>query len=315
VRVAIVGCGRAARQHIEALALSGSGRVAAVVDENLQRATDLADATGAVVASLEAVLDDHRIDAVSVCTPPGSHCEIAIAALIAGKAVLVEKPVARTAEELDAMLAAADARSLPALAMLQHRGSVPLAALSDEWTGDAVASIEVLRERGPGHYSSDAWRGHPDHSAGGHVAHLAVHYVDLACQLLGEPAEVLGLTECRDAVGIETRAALSVRFADGALLSVLASAHAAPRSERLRVSERGRELTLTGTSVEYQTAQRVESKRVAPTPRQRAWVYEELAAAVRGESTTGRYALARARGVTMLLEQVRCLVAAEAVAS
>ncbi|WP_328783190.1 Gfo/Idh/MocA family oxidoreductase [Streptomyces canus] len=308
VGIALVGCGRAAQQHVEAVALAGGGRVVAVVDDNAERAERFARQNAATPRHLDDVLGDSRIDAVSVCTPPGTHASIAVAALRAGKAVIVEKPVTRTGEELDAILAAADATGAPALAMLQHRGRLPAAALSTPWTADASAVLEVFRPRPRGHYFADPWRHDPDRSGGGHVAHLAVHLLDVSCQLLGMPARVSGLTGCRDVEGIDTRAALGVQFADGALMSVLASAHPAPRGERLRVVDGERELLIEDFGGEYRQNDTVHRLQPVPTPQLRSLVYQELHAAVRGEAAPDRYALRQARGVTAVLEAVRRLV-------
>jgi predicted dehydrogenase len=307
VGIAVVGCGRAARQHVEAVRLAGAGRIVAVVGGDQGRADDLARVAEASARSLDDVLADTRIDAVAVCTPPDSHVSIATAALRAGKGVIVEKPVARTGDELDAMLAAAEASGAPALAMLQHRGSLPDDALTGPWTAQATATVEVLQPRPRAHYLSNGWRHDPDRSTGGHTAHLAVHYLDLACQLLGAPTRVTGLTDCRDVAGIETRAALAVRFAGGSLMSVLTSAHPAPTSERLHVVDGDRELLVTGEGTEYRVADRAESLPPVPAPELRAAVYQELRAALRGEAAPDRYALRRARGVTALLAEVRRL--------
>lgn len=316
VRVAVIGCGKAGQQHVEAIALAGdgsasAGRVVAVVDEDAARAGELARRTGAAVRTFAEVLDDPHVDTVSICTPPGTHADMAVAALGAGKGVLIEKPVTRTTEELDAILAAAAAAGAPAVAMLQHRGRLPATALATAWTADASAAIEVIRPRESGHYLSEAWRQDPDRSGGGHVAHLAVHHVDMACQLLGTPAGVVGLVDCRDAAGIDTRAALGVRFAGGALMTVLANAHPAPRSDRLHLVDGKRELIITDAGTEYRDGATVEQLRPVPTPQLRARVYQELWAAVRGEAAPARYTIGRARGVTAVLEAVRRLAATE----
>ncbi|KUO20694.1 Gfo/Idh/MocA family protein [Streptomyces dysideae] len=307
VGIAVVGCGRAARQHVEAVRLAGAGRIVAVVGVDRGRADELARMAGATPRSLDDVLADTRIDAVAVCTPPDSHVSIATSALRAGKGVIVEKPVARTSDELETMLAAAKASGAPALAMLQHRGSLPDDALTDQWTADATATIEVLQPRPRAHYLSNAWKHYPDRSAGGHIAHLAVHCLDMACQLLGTPTRVTGLTECRDAAGIETRATLAIQFAGGPLMSVLSSAHPAPPSERLHVVDGDRELLVTDKGTEYRVAGRAESLPPVPPPELRAAVYQELRAAVRGEAAPDRHALRRARDVTALLAEVRRL--------
>jgi UDP-N-acetyl-2-amino-2-deoxyglucuronate dehydrogenase len=317
VRIAVIGCGKAGQQHVEAIALAGvdtagGGRVVAVVDEDAARAGELARRTGAAVRTFAEVLDDAQVDTVSLCTPPGSHAEMAIAALRAGKGVLIEKPVTRTIEELDAIITAADLAGAPAVAMLQHRGRLPATALATGWTADASAAIEVIRPRETGHYQSEVWRQDPGRSGGGHVAHLAVHHVDMACQLLGAPATVVGVADCRDTPGIDTRAALAIRFAGGALMTVLANAHPAPRSDRLHVVDGKRALIVTDAGTEYRDGSAVDHLPPVPTPQLRARVYQELWAAVRGEAAPERYAIHRARGVTAVLEAVRRIVGTEA---
>ncbi|KPI04868.1 oxidoreductase domain protein [Actinobacteria bacterium OK074] len=314
IRIAVVGCGRAARQHVDALRLSGAGLVTAVVDADRWRAEELGRTAQAAVRTLDDVLADAGVDAVAVCTPPGTHADLAVAALRAGKAVLVEKPVAGSVAELDAVLAA-ETPTAPALAMLQHRGRLPDGALETPWTADATATVEVLRPRPVAHYLAEDWRQDPDRSAGGHIAHLAVHQLDLACRLLGTPVAVAGLADCRDAPGIETRAALAVRFAGGALMSVLTSAHPAPRGERLHLVDADHELTVTDEGTEHRIGGRAEFIPAPPTPQLRAEVYRELRAAVRGEAAPERYALGHARGVTVVLEEVRRLTAVKEPAS
>lgn len=90
----------------------------------------------------------------------------------------------RTSEELDLILDAVGTAGPPALAMPQHRGRLPAATLNTPWTADASAVIEVFRPRTPRHYFADPWRRDPERSGGGHVAHLAVHILDVSCQLL-----------------------------------------------------------------------------------------------------------------------------------
>jgi predicted dehydrogenase len=311
VRIAIVGCGRAARQHVEAIALAGTGSVVAVVDEQASRADGLARLIGATARSLEHVLEDACIDVTAVCTPPDTHASIAVAALQAGKGVLVEKPVVRTSQELDAILAASETSTAPVVAMLQHRGRLPAAALTSPWTTDASAVIEVVRPRARDHYLAAPWRHNPDVSGGGHVAHLAVHHLDLACQLLGMPTKVIGLTDCRDFCGIETRAAFAAQFVSGALMTVLASAHPGRRCERLHVVDGQRELLIVDAGTEYRADGTVEHWQPVPTAQLRAYVYAELLAAVRGEAAPDRYAVQRARGVTALLEEIRRLAATQ----
>lgn len=105
VAMGIVGCGRISKSHLEAVATQPDfGRVATVTDVDLDRAAEVARQHGAdCVASFEAMLSRPDIDAVLLCTPNILHADQSIAAMRAGKHVLVEKPMAETAADARAM--------------------------------------------------------------------------------------------------------------------------------------------------------------------------------------------------------------------
>ncbi|HET7599215.1 MAG TPA: Gfo/Idh/MocA family oxidoreductase [Gemmatimonadales bacterium] len=116
VRIAIVGCGRAAeRLHLPALARTPGARLAAVVDPRPERRALVAPAGGECRAfgSLDAMLAAGAADAVVVATPPDAHVESVRAALEAGLPALVEKPLAPTGAEAAALAALAAARNVP----------------------------------------------------------------------------------------------------------------------------------------------------------------------------------------------------------
>jgi len=94
--VRLLGAGAMGRRHARALDARADARLAGVVDTNAARAAALAAPSGALAARDASELFA-RSDAVIVATPPGSHPRVAGGALAAGKAVLVEKPVALTA--------------------------------------------------------------------------------------------------------------------------------------------------------------------------------------------------------------------------
>src|SRR5215207_3587758 len=109
VRIAVIGAGLVARRsHLPAYAASEEAEAVAVVSGSLETAQVVAGEFGIarVLPSWEAAVADPAIDAVDICTPNALHAPIAIAAARAGKHVLVEKPMALTVGEADAMIAA-----------------------------------------------------------------------------------------------------------------------------------------------------------------------------------------------------------------
>jgi myo-inositol 2-dehydrogenase / D-chiro-inositol 1-dehydrogenase len=106
LRAGIIGAGEIARLHARGYAAVPGVQLVAVADLRLEKAQALAELHGAEALATTAELLE-RVDAVSVCTPPAAHADVAIAALRAGKHVLCEKPIARTVAQAEAMLAVA----------------------------------------------------------------------------------------------------------------------------------------------------------------------------------------------------------------
>lgn len=140
LRVAFIGTGQMAAQHLAALRRTGLPvSVVGVFDRAGGRAAEFAAAAGTTAyASMDALFEEARPDVVHVCTPPSAHFDAALAALEAGAHVYVEKPFA---------LRSSDARRL--LAAAQERGRLVCAGhqlLRDRAFEDLMARAESLGE-------------------------------------------------------------------------------------------------------------------------------------------------------------------------
>lgn len=103
VRIALVGAGWIAGQHIMAMAKLDNAKIVGIIDVNREAAKKRAEACGAeVFDSLKDCLD--RVDMVYVLTPPSTHREIAVEAMCAGKHVVVEKPISASVEDAEIMV-------------------------------------------------------------------------------------------------------------------------------------------------------------------------------------------------------------------
>jgi predicted dehydrogenase len=224
---AVVGAGVIGTVHAKALAdLSDVARLVAVVDTDLAKAQALAAEHGVAVATddLDAVLARDDVDAVCVCTPSGVHADGAVAALEAGKHVVVEKP-------LDVGLAAADRvldaekRSGRTVAVIsQHRfdrsTEKVLAAVHDGRLGTLTSAVASHAWwRGQSYYDSGEWRGTWALDGGGAIMNQTVHTIDLLVATMGTPVEVFAYTAClaHERIEVEDTAVAVVRFASGAL--------------------------------------------------------------------------------------------------
>ena len=123
VRFGIIGCGGIGPTHAGAINQIEGARLEAVADTVAERAEKMAAKYGAerVYADHRALLDDPELDAVCVCTPSGTHADIAIDALEAGRHVVVEKPMDVSVEACDRLIAAEDASGKVLTVISQHR--------------------------------------------------------------------------------------------------------------------------------------------------------------------------------------------------
>lgn len=313
IGLAIIGAGAAGRQHWAAVEALPDVRVIGIGDADSERAgiwqqelvtTGTLRASQVQVLSCPALLNHDDVDLVAICTPPGSHQSLACEALRAGKAVLIEKPPCAREAELDIILATAAAVRRPVGVMLQHRFRLPEHAERQRWTGDSLGVLEVVRYRPPHHYTSRPWRLDPSDSSGALFAHLAIHYADLACQLLGYPRRVTGLRETLPAAAIDQRLGIVVEFDSGATLVLAGTTVLDRRSERLAVYDRDRQLTLIDGRCDYRTSDGEVSLPAAPTSQLRAEVYRDLVQAMGEGRPPRRASLAAARGVVRLLELI-----------
>lgn len=112
LKVGIIGCGGIAKgKHLPSLSKLSQVELAAFCDIVVSRAEEAAEKYGGPEAKVyedyRQLLEDQSIDVIHVCTPNDSHADITIAALEAGKHVMCEKPMAKTAEDARRMLEAA----------------------------------------------------------------------------------------------------------------------------------------------------------------------------------------------------------------
>ncbi len=231
VRFAILGPGKVARLHAVALARIPDARLVAVSGRSVERAEVLAAAYGARVdEGLDETIERGGVDAVIVCTPHPVHAEQAIAAARAGLHVVVEKPMALTVPDADAMIAAARAAGVVLSVVSQRRWYAPVQRVRDAIEGGRIgepglASVEVLGWRGADYYAMDAWRGTQAGEGGGVLVNQAVHQLDLLRWFLGPVAEVDAWTSNinHPELDVEDTVVATIRFAGGALASFVAS--------------------------------------------------------------------------------------------
>ncbi len=197
VGVGIIGAGGIAAAHAKAYQMLGAkAQLIGVADIDEERARAFARRYEIPVWSSEdeEIFKRDDIQVVSLCLPHHLHAPIAIAALQAGKHVLVEKPLAISLEEADAMIRAAQKakRHLGVVFQLRFVSDVQRARLILErgLIGKPFyAEVSCLWWRRPMYYEN-TWRGKWATEGGGAVINQAAHHVDLLIYLLGMPQRV-----------------------------------------------------------------------------------------------------------------------------
>ncbi|GAA1677055.1 Gfo/Idh/MocA family oxidoreductase [Kribbella yunnanensis] len=244
LKVAIVGCGNISRSHARSYA-AAPAEVVGVADIVLAKAEELAGKIGGTAyASATELLAATDPDLVSVTTPPGSHAELAIEILAAGKSVLLEKPPVLSLAEMDAVAAAERASAGSVYVVFQHRhGSGGLRAaslLADGSLGKPqVAVCETLWFR-PVSYFDPEWRGTWVGEGGGPTLGHGIHQIDLLLHLLG-PWKSLTATAVRldRPVEFEDVSMASVIFESGAVATVINSLLSPRELSRIRIDTTG----------------------------------------------------------------------------
>ncbi len=226
--VGLIGCGKFAPLHLDALVRNEHVRRVVAADPDEAALAEMHRRYG-IIARAEsdwrAVVGSDEVDIVDIITPHDSHCEIAVTALEAGKDVICEKPIARTLDEADAMIAAAE-RAGRRLLISMPQVHFPAVARAKELleAGEigrpflAVFEVyddEVARMSDPEH-----WKGDLDRAGGGVLIDAGYHAVYDMLHLLGRPRAVTAM--CRSLVvhtegtGEDT-AAVALDLGDGLL--------------------------------------------------------------------------------------------------
>ncbi|MGZ0709649.1 Gfo/Idh/MocA family protein [Coraliomargarita sp. W4R53] len=224
MKFGIIGAGMIGGFHAQAIAAMTGSELGGIADRVPERATTLAEQCNThAYASLDEMLADPAIEIVTIGTPSGAHMDPAMAAIAAGKHVIIEKPLEVTTERIDVMVAAAKAKNVTIAAVLNrrfHPGMDAFKQAADQGRFGTLtsASAYVKWFRDQAYYDSAAWRGTWALDGGGALMNQAIHTVDALLYLAGPVKSVQANTTCLAHVDIEVEdIALAVlEFENGA---------------------------------------------------------------------------------------------------
>ncbi len=223
VRLALLGCGEVSRaKHLPALMRIPEVEVVAVCDVDGGRCRAVADKFGISRHSTDSaeIFAMKDVDAVGVCTNPSSHSALAIAAMRAGKAVYVEKPLALTLAECERMVDESEQACVTAMTGFHMRFHRLVAQAREKLTQGAVGpvqSIRVVWHSPRGDRNIAPWKVRRD-QGGGALTEIAVHHFDLVRFLLGGNFETVQAMS-RNGVRDDESGVIVARMSDGTLVS------------------------------------------------------------------------------------------------
>jgi predicted dehydrogenase len=256
IKIALLGCGKVGHLHAAALKSLPESEFVAVCGRTEEKAKAFAEKYQvAAFTDVREMLAKSKAEAICVCTPHPEHAAPTIAAAQAGAHALVEKPLASSLADCDAMLAAARANKTIISTVCQRRFYPPAQrirrAIDEGKIGKPVlGTVTMFGWRDEAYYKSDPWRGSWKHEGGGVLVNQSPHQLDMLIWYLGEIEEVFGYwaNVNHPYIEVEDTAMAVVRFKNGALGNILVSNSQNPAISA-RVSVHG----ANGASVGVQT--------------------------------------------------------------
>lgn len=226
---AIIGCGRVAPNHIDAVRAYGEEVVACCdIDKDSLVTFAKQYAIPKTYTDYKDLLCNADITTVSVCTDHASHAKIAVAALEAGKHVIVEKPMALSVADGQAMIEASKKADRVLAVISQHRYDPLVKKVIELLHQGVFGSITMISGmlnsyKDTAYYKESSWRGTLDKEGGSTLINQAIHTLDLMVLIMGEPTTVqaeMANLKFQGIIETEDTLVSLLRFDNGALGSL-----------------------------------------------------------------------------------------------
>lgn len=222
--------------HAEAAHLSENAVLCAVCDIDKNRLDEAISMypEAAAYSSFEYLLEDKRVDIISICLPSSMHAQYAVRAMKAGKHVLIEKPVDITPERAEFIMVAEHQTKMTAGVVHQNRFNLNMYPIKQAIESGRMGklflgSFAVKWYREQSYYDRGGWRGTWEYDGGGSLMNQAVHTVDLMRWLMGNPVSVTshaGIVNHK--IDTEDLTASLIKFESGAVATFVSTTCAYP---------------------------------------------------------------------------------------
>lgn len=243
MRYALIGCGRIATNHIKAV-LNNKLELTAVCDVIPKQMEALLSKHGLEkddrikrYTDYKRLLEENQIDLIGIATESGNHAEIALHCIDKGVHLIIEKPIAMSMEDADAIIKHAEESGVKVSACHQNRFNVAVqemrrAVEAGRFGQISHGSIHVRWNRNEGYYTQAPWRGKWA-SDGGALMNQCIHGIDLLRWMMGnEIEEVYGVTkqQFHDYLEAEDLGMAVVKFKNGAVATIEGTTNVYPQN-------------------------------------------------------------------------------------
>ena len=231
IKTAIIGCGKVSHLHAAALQQGKNTELTAIYSRSLEKAQEFAAKYGILAYDdIEKMIREAGVESVVVCTPHPFHADAVIKAARSGANCLVEKPLASSLQDCDAMIQACNENKVKLGVVSQRRFYAPVQRLRkaiDEGKigSPALGTIQMLGWRDKAYYDSDEWRGTWKMEGGGVLVNQAPHQLDIFQWLMGPIDEVYGVWRNLNHpyIEVEDTAVAILKFKNGAIGNIVVS--------------------------------------------------------------------------------------------
>ena len=223
---ALIGCSRISVNHIKAAKINDLETIA-ICDLSQERmdamiAEHYSNANVRCYTDYRQMLEDMKPDLIAITTPSGSHAQIAVDCINKGINLIIEKPIALSLADADAIIAAADEKGVKVCACHQNRFNTSVQIIREAVEAGRLGKLmhgaaHIRWNRGPDYYKQAPWRGTWEQD-GGVLMNQCIHNIDILRWMMGdEIVEVIGMTDRlnHDFIEAEDLGLALVKFANG----------------------------------------------------------------------------------------------------
>ncbi|MDQ1195332.1 inositol 2-dehydrogenase [Agrobacterium sp. SORGH_AS 787] len=287
IRFGVLGAGRIGKVHAATIAANSKAKLAYVADAFPAAAEQLAQQTGARVASVEEIIAASDVDAVLIATPTPSHADLIEAASKAGKHILCEKPVSLSVDRINQCLDVVEQNKSTLMIGFNRRFDTNFSMVEQRLRNGDVGEIEIVTiiSRDPNPPPASYVK-----SSGGLFRDMMIHDFDMARFLMGEEFVVvnaLGSALVDKAIGEEgdvDTAAVQMQTASGRI-AVITNSRRATYGYDQRIEVHGSTGMLSARNIQNSSVELWNANGIAGDPVQNFFI-ERYAQAYANEINT-----------------------------